>query len=69
VCFGRPSTPEVVRTDPVAEQRKAEELAKKKGFETTMARQQRRQRTALLTEGGAQTALQTYGQQTLGNAL
>lgn len=67
MCFGSPRTPDVVKSDPVAEQRKAEETAKLKGYESMQARQQRRQRTALMTEGGA-TALQSYGQQTLGNA-
>lgn len=69
MCFGSPRTPTVVKTDPVAEQRKAEEEARIKGYESSTARSRRRRQTALMTEGASTSALQTYGQQTLGNGL
>lgn len=61
---------QVARIDPVAEQRKAEEQANQTAFESTLARRARRRRTALATGSNSlvgSTALQTYGQASLGN--
>lgn len=73
MCFSRPRTPEVVRTDPVAQQRQAETLATERANRESLERTARRRRTALMTQGNASgtsgTALQTYGQTTLGNGL
>lgn len=73
MCFRRPSTPEVVRTDPVAQQRQAETQASERANREALDRLARRRRTALMTQGNATgtsgTALQTYGQTTLGNGL
>jgi hypothetical protein len=73
VCFKRPSTPQVVRTDPAAQQRQAEAIGNERANREAIDRNARRRRTALMTQGNVQgtsgTALQQYGQQTLGNAL
>lgn len=70
MCFKRSATPAVVRTDPAAQQLQAEAGAAKRATENAVDRLTRRRRTALQTQGGAAgTALQTYGQQTLGNGL
>ncbi len=73
MCFKRPSTPQVVQTDPVAQQKQAEALASQRANQEALERTTRRRRTAMLTQANATgtsgTALQTYGQQTLGNGL
>lgn len=73
MCFSRPKTPEVVRTDPEAQQRAAQNQAAERVNREAIDRTSRRKRTALLTQGGnpqgtSGTALQR-GQGTLGNAL
>lgn len=70
MCFSRPSTPAVVRTDPAGDQRRAEVGAAERANTQAIERSSRRRRTAMLTQGAAPgTALATYGQTTLGNAL
>lgn len=73
MCFGRPKTPQVVKTDPVAQQKAAETQAADRVNREALERTTRRRRTAMMTQGNPQgtsgTALQTYGQTTLGNGL
>ena len=70
MCFKRSATPAVVQTDPAAQQRQAESQAAARANQESIDRQARRRRTALQTGNGyAGTALQSYGQQTLGNGL
>lgn len=71
MCFRRAQTPTVVQTDVEAQQRAAEDAAAEKANRESIQRQTRRRRTALQTgaAGTASTALQKYGQSTLGNGL
>jgi hypothetical protein len=71
MCFGRPSTPTVVRSDPAGDQRRAETAASERANTEAIERTARRRKTALATQGAPSggTALATYGQSTLGNAL
>jgi hypothetical protein len=75
MCFSRPSTPAVVRTDPERQQREAQNQAAERTNREAVERTTRRRRTALATQGAgiqqgtAGTALQSYGQRTLGNGL
>lgn len=70
MCFGRPSTPTVVRSDPAGDQRRAESAAAERANAEAVERSNRRRKTALATQGTPNgTALAQYGQSTLGNAL
>jgi hypothetical protein len=70
MCFKKPRTPEVVRTDPVAQQKAAEDKAALRVNQESLDRTLRRRRTAALTQANATgtsgTALGAPGRQTLG---
>lgn len=70
---GSKRQPKVVTTDPVAQQKEAEAKAAARANQEALDRTSRRRRTAMMTQGNLQgtsgTAMQSYGQTTLGNGL
>ena len=68
MCSSAPSTPDVVRRDPVAEAQQAAALAAKKANKETAAVRRRQQGQSMDTNGGVGygTALESGGKAKLG---